>query len=289
MNPYIIIILFLFILAISFAAYKYTKLVAEYNKRHFILTPNKYLVFTSAGDRNNIDSWTSVPHKKNFDLVVYYYGENDTPDIKADLIIKRKGFKLDNFHHFITHYDIGKYESIWVVDDDIILNTGQIRLMFNLFTEYELWLAQPSFHTESVISHPITIHHPEYVLRYTNFVEVGVPIFSTKIIPVLKDTFKAAKSGYGIDFIWTSLLGFPKDKIAVLDSIICKHINTNRSALDNIMPRSSHVQEGVETLKKYHLLPSKFQIDIKTPHPKPFYILEYSNIPRKNWHTNSED
>ena len=52
-------------------------------------------------------------------------------------MVKRKGLKFDNFHHFLTHNDVSKYDAIWVVDDDIIIDTGSINQMFQIFSEYK--------------------------------------------------------------------------------------------------------------------------------------------------------
>lgn len=66
----------------------------------------RYLVFSSVGDRNNVKSWISNPGKKNFDLVIYYFGEKESPVFNADLLVTRKGLKFENFYHFLTHNDL---------------------------------------------------------------------------------------------------------------------------------------------------------------------------------------
>lgn len=216
----------------------------------------KYLVFSSVGDRNNIQSWTSGPDKKNFDLVVYYFGEQDDPEFDADLLVKRKGLKFENFYHFLNNNDINQYESIWVADDDIIMDTASINKMFSLFSKYKLWLAQPSFSEGSRISWDITRSNPDCILRYTNFVENGVTIYSRKILPKLLKTFKDARTGFGVDLIWPTLLGHPKDKIAIIDAVSCHHPKSNHSSLDSVVPREQHLTQGVELLNDYGLLSS---------------------------------
>lgn len=260
-------ILILVTLTTLFVAFIYLK---NHNK--------KYLVFSSVGDTNNVQSWISNPSKKDFDLIIYYYGDKEAPDFDANLIVKRKGLKLDNFYHFLNHHSIESYQSIWLVDDDIIINTESINRMFKIFSEYNLWMAQPSFDKHSQISHAITMNNPSCILRYTNFVEVGVPIFSTKTIPLLMESFNDASTGYGLDYVWTSLLDYPTDKIAIIDAVTCQHPDTGYSALDQIMPRSVHAIQGEDLLKKYALLPSDWQPTEGSPWPTPFTIKEYSCI-----------
>ena len=238
----------------------------------------KYLVFSSVGDKNNVQTWISEPGKKNFDLVIYYYGEKEKPAFDAELIVKRKGLKLDNFYHFLNQQDIEKYESIWLVDDDIIMNTSSINRMFQIFSEYKLWLAQPSYDKGSLAPHIATRNDPSCILRYTNFVEVGAPIFSTEIISKLKDSFTNSGTGFGLDYIWPSLLGYPTDKIAVIDEITCQHPDTGYSALDEIMPRSLHKLQGAELLIKYGLLQNDWRPTDLNPWPKPYQLKEYSRV-----------
>jgi len=216
----------------------------------------KHLVFSSVGDRNSVQTWISDPSKKNFDLAIYYYGEKDKPEFDAELIVKRKGLKFDNFYHYLKHNEISQYESIWVVDDDIVIDTTSINKMFFLFSKYKLWLAQPSFIDGSSISWDITKKNPDRILRFTNFAENGVAIFSKHILPKLDETFKDARTGFGIDLIWPYLLGYPKNKIAIIDAVSCSHPKGNESSLDKVIPRELHLTQGVELLKYYGLLPS---------------------------------
>jgi hypothetical protein len=198
----------------------------------------------------------SNPAKKYFDLAVYYYGDDANPVMDADIIVKRKGLKFDNFYHFINHNDISHYDAVWVVDDDIIIDTNSINKMFDTFSKYKLWLAQPSFIDGSRISWDITKKNPDCILRFTNFAENGVAIFSKHILPKLDETFKAARTGYGVDLIWPYLLGYPKNKIAIIDAVSCSHPKGNESSLDKVVPRELHLSQGVELLKYYGLLPS---------------------------------
>ena len=241
------------IILLIFAALMILLILALYLKSHKVYN-TKHLVFSSVGDRNNVRTWTSDPSKKNFDLVIYYFGEEENPVFDADLVVKRKGLKFDNFHHFLNHNDISQYESIWVVDDDIIMDTASINKMFFLFSKYKLWLAQPSFSEGSRISWGITRKNPDCILRFTNFVECGAPIFSREILPQLIKTFKDARTGFGVDLIWPTLLGFPKNKIAIIDTVTCHHPKNVHSSIDEVVPRQLHLTQGVELLNDYGLL-----------------------------------
>ena len=113
--------------------------------------------------------------------------------------------------------------------DDIIVET-MINKMFEIANKYELLLSQPAM--KGYVSHQITVPQPNSLLRYTNFVEVLAPLMSLETLLLCKDTFDENYSGWGYDFLWPYLLNYPKDKIAIIDSIIMTHtkpVGTNYS------------------------------------------------------------
>jgi hypothetical protein len=40
---------------------------------------------------------------------------------------------------------------------------------------------------------------------------------------LLFESFTITESGWGLDLLWPRLLGYPKDKIAVIDKIVIEH------------------------------------------------------------------
>ena len=252
-------------------------LIIFYINRH----KKKYLIFSSVGDRNNVQTWISGPSKKNFDLIIYYYGNKEKPIFDANLLVKRKGLKFDNFHHFLAHNNTSKYDAIWVVDDDIIMDTASINRMFQIFLEYKLRLAQPSFDKDSLVPHAVTRNNPNCILRYTNFVENNVAIFSSDVIPLLKNSFKDARTGFGVDFVWPAILNYPTNEIAVIDEVSCYHPITDYSSLDEVVPRHLHKLQGAELLIKYGLLASDWQPTEHNPWPNPYVPREYSRVVKR--------
>lgn len=244
----------------------------------YILGRNKYLVFSSVGDKNNVDSWLSDPTKKKFDFIAFYYGDKSNPPLGADKVIKRKGLKFDNFLHYLQRNNIKRYKAVWVVDDDIIIDTQSISTMFDIFSKHDLWLAQPSFDRESLAPHIVTINKPGCLLHYTNFIENGVALFSTETASRLKDTFRDAGTGYGVDFIWIDHLRYPVDKIAVIDAVTCNHPKSDYSALDLVVPRHLHESQGIELLIKYKLLPENWKPTEAKPWPIPYELQEFKTI-----------
>ena len=137
-----------------------------------------YLVFTSAGDHSNIDQW--LRGERHFDLWITYYGDQqERLKDKADFYNQRKDGKFPNLYYLYQMFPdiLEKYQAIMVMDDDIIIDTESINQLFRIRERYDLWLLQPSFDPRGKNSHWITITNPRCLLRYTNFVELGCPLF----------------------------------------------------------------------------------------------------------------
>ncbi len=92
---------------------------------------SRNLVFTSAGDNANLLQW--VEGKQDFDLWVTYYGDNGTrySDV-ADFYNVHKGGKFPNllfaFQNWRQIFDA--YDSIFVLDDDIVFNSSALERLF---------------------------------------------------------------------------------------------------------------------------------------------------------------
>jgi hypothetical protein len=46
---------------------------------------------------------------------------------------------------------------------------------------------------------------------------------SKNTLKLLFETFTITESGWGLDLLWPKLLGYPKDKIAIIDKIVIDH------------------------------------------------------------------
>lgn len=184
----------------------------------------KYLVISAVGNESLHTEW--IAGSPEFDLCLLYYGDDDviadryathTPNFH-----RAKGMKyhllqsfIDNNLDFITRY---KY--IWLPDNDVSIHTDDINRLFHVADETGLLLCQPAM--TGYISHPVTQPTSAF-LRYTNFVEVLAPLMSLDTLLTLKNTFRINYSGWGYDYLWPYLLGYPKDKIAIIDALQMRH------------------------------------------------------------------
>jgi len=225
---------------------------------------NRYLVVLRAHDHSCHKQWLKPKGSKNFDLLIDYYGDQPNRYLHdADYYMQSKGLKYPGIYRILNRLGqrLWDYEAVWFPDDDIGTDAQNINEMFRLFSTYNLWLAQPALTQDSYYSHDITVERNGVLLRYTNFVEVMVPIFSPYALKKCMHTFPYMRSGWGMDFVWPKLLGDPKNKIAILDRCSVTH---TRPVASGGWYHSLHVppeQEKKQTARAYGVkLPYPFQI-----------------------------
>ena len=188
------------------------------------------LIISVVGDHSYHNTW--IDNNPNFDLFLINYNNNkDVIDLykKQCLYFEYGEFYQNCPSKYIKLKKvieenieiIKQYKYIWIPDDDIYISCNDINELFNISKYYDLYLSQPSL--LGYCSHEIT--KPKYgsVLRYTNFVEVMAPLFNIDTLLLLKESFDINFSSWGFDFLWPKILGYPEDKIAIIDKISMVH------------------------------------------------------------------
>jgi len=99
---------------------------------------------------------------------------------------------------------------------------------------------------------------PLTYLRYTNFVEIMMPMMSQSTYQQLSHTFSENVSGWGLDFYWPKLLKYPKNKIAVIDHICATHtrpMDRNKGFYAKLKKPAK--TEKKELLEKYQIIDAR--------------------------------
>lgn len=181
------------------------------------------LVFTSAGDRANVRQW--LKGRRDFDLFVVYYGNRpESLRDQADHFVSRRGSKFQNLHHcYLAHADIlSRYDSILVMDDDILIDSARINRLFEIRRELDLWVLQPAFRLIGKISWDITRVRPSSKLRYTNFVEMSCPLFRKDKLDAFMAVYDPDLVGYGTDWWFLHAMGAELEgRVAIVDGVTC--------------------------------------------------------------------
>jgi hypothetical protein len=208
--------------------------------------------------------WLKDSKSKNFDLcLLFYHEEIKNPGLysDADYFFHLKDFKYRMIHELLTTVKpelLEQYDYFYLIDDDIVFDTASINQMFLLSRTFQTSIAQASLSHNSYHSWPILKHQPGCVLRYLGQIEVMAPVFSRDALKTCLPTFIANKSSWGFDAVWAKVLGYPKDKIAIFDSVIMHHANpVGTGELYKKIGVDPFV-EWKETIKMYDAVPENF-------------------------------
>lgn len=187
-------------------------------KRHFLVSIRSSSV---AGNGR----WVDYSRRREWDLLLNYYDEPPSVIPAADMVTYGGASKFPAAWQTNRDHDgfLAAYRAVFFLDNDIDLQFEDVDRLFAIFSEFELWLAQPSLSQGSHFSWPITQHQPSRRLRYTNFVEIMAPVLSDTALAKCLPTFNQSISGWGLDLIWPALLGNPTNRIAVIDEIEMTH------------------------------------------------------------------
>ena len=230
----------------------------------------KNLAIARAGENSKHETWLSNPSKKNFDMLVAYYG--DEPGkwrARADFYDRAKGLKYPWFSEYMELFPMmADYDAVWLCDDDLEADTETIADMFDIFHESGLWLAQGAQSVSSVVSFEHLRCRPGLLLRHVGFVEEQMPIFSKECLRRLKHTMRLTKSGWGLGIAWTSTLGHPEDKMGVIDAAPIGHHRPLKAGemYTQVLPAM-----GLTARQELDAMRSRYQEDMR--------LVEFDEVP----------
>lgn len=191
------------------------------------------LVVATVGDGWTPDRWLNSPSSANFDLGVLYYGfDPNFTCTTCTFTIHIPGPKWYIYYYFTTtptylEVQYRGYDYIMMPDDDLELDTCIISTVFDVAKQYDLIMAQSSVCKEKGTSFTywkLLYQDPRYRLRYVDFIEVMAPVMRMDFFDaVVRPTLKGSFVGYGLDHIWPALLGWPQDRLGVVDEVCMVH------------------------------------------------------------------
>lgn len=220
---------------------------------------NLTLAVVRCGDTSLHTSWALGSRK--FDVGVSYFGDDkDRRFPEAGYIHHSKGGKWDGLFTFFRQFPevIDAYDYFWLPDDDISATTEDLNRLFEIGTANNFQLYQPALDEYSYYSHLVCLQHPSFTFRYTNFVEIMVPVVSREVLKRTLAMLENTRSGFGIDFVWPKIAaeisGSPFKGTAIIDSVSVRHTRPvggslhkfisevgGKSALDEMNTSLSHV------------------------------------------------
>lgn len=179
----------------------------------------KYLVISAVGDESLHRHWCQ---SKNYDTLLIYYGDGVGYKHHSKYYKEAKGPKFHLIKQALEEIpELQYYTYIWMPDDDVYLDSKEVFRLFEINTEFNLSISQPSIMGWYGPTAPLA--EAGTLLRYTNWVEIMCPCMSRKALKVCLPTFDENKTGWSIDAAWNVLLGHPKNEMAIIDDVVAFH------------------------------------------------------------------
>ena len=187
--------------------------------------PNRFLVVVRAGDRSLHPGWTRSLASRDWDLVVSYFG--DHPGRFRDAGCTRfddKGPKWRGLHALLTREAFWRgYDYVMLPDDDLAMQQETISRLFARAASLGLELCQPALSWSSFYSHAITVCHPSFSVRFTDFVETMAACFSCRHLERCLPTFDESVTGWGLDWVWPRMASTGVRNVGIVDACIVTH------------------------------------------------------------------
>ena len=204
-------------------------MISQKLEQHALSRSKKALVVLRCGDASLHPEY--VNQHADFDVVLSYFG-NDLPYDLTHIQYAHycKGSKWEGLNAFFqANPSIWQaYDYIWLPDDDLSSDVANINQFLQIAAQERFDLAQPGLTHNSYWSFLITRQVKGLRYRVSNFVEVMAPLFSRSAFAVCVDTFAENKSGFGLDFLWRTLL--KGRKIGIIDQTPVFHTRPVGSA-----------------------------------------------------------
>lgn len=185
-----------------------------------------HLVICRVDARSIHRSWLGDPRTRSYDVWLDCFGDGEGAweGEPARVSVGQNTTKFRRIQAFARERpELRSYEYVWLPDDDVRLDPAGLEALFATMRAHGLDLAQPALLRGSHTSHLVTLQHSGFQLRYTNFVEMMAPAFSGRALATCLEGFSDNVSGLGMDLAWSTMLGRPRDRIAVIDAIGMAH------------------------------------------------------------------
>lgn len=191
----------------------------------------KNIVIAPCGNRSYLfrESWLKEKDKKDFDLcLLFYHDEIKDPGLytEADYFFHLRDFKYHMLHQLLTELHpewLLQYDYFYFLDDDIGIDTQGINDMFALSRAVKTSISQASLSKDSFCSWPMFRQKKNSFYRYVGQIEVMAPLFEKEALIKCLPSFIGNRSSWGVDSVWSRLLNYPEDKLAVFDTVVMQH------------------------------------------------------------------
>lgn len=164
--------------------------------------------------------------------------------------------KLENINSAIAQFNLGVYDWIMIVDDDVYFPEGFLNLFIYFSYIKNFKLSQPAHKLLSHKSFLITERRWNSQARITNFVEVG------PVTLLHKDTFDqlipfpALRWCWGVDVFWAHIAKRRGWRMGIVDAVPIRHLRPVGGSYDMQAARN----EAIAFLNSQHVAMNRAEI-----------------------------
>ncbi len=188
------------------------------------------LIFVRGGNESLHPLWLRQKDvARTWDLHVSYFGDRGAPMnageegvtfTQDDARFKWGGMRvcLDK-----QPFNLDDYEYIAFPDDDLVVTTEGWNRAFALMKQYDLHAAQLALHPSSFYTINMTLQRPGTRLRYTNYVELMVPVARVEVFKHISQHFHDPQSSWALDHVIGAFLKDKPKSMAMLDAVPALH------------------------------------------------------------------
>lgn len=142
------------------------------------------------------------------------------------------------FDYFSKHAEIlERFDTFWFPDDDIGTTPENAARFLKIVAEHGLELAQPALTPDSYYADAITLENKRFMLRWTNFVELMLPLMSARLFARVLPLFQGRHTGQGLDFFWHQMTDNPARSTGIVDATPMSHLRPRRVHLKKNMQK----------------------------------------------------
>jgi hypothetical protein len=162
-------------------------------------------------------------------LLINHYDSTYVGKIPCDVEFHQGGVlagtKFTSFSDILNKYSgiLDPYQYILLLDDDILLENGDISRLFSIVQQNGWDMAQPSLSADSYGYYPVFFNPNRKGWRQVNGVEVMMPVYSARILSLVKHIIGQTISGWGLDAGLSMIAANQGLRTAVVDDVIARH------------------------------------------------------------------
>lgn len=187
-----------------------------------------FAVYLQCGTDSLWGNW-QPSQEQPWHLLINHYDSTYAGRIPCDVEFHQRGVlpgtKFTSFQSLLEKYPhiLEPYEYILLLDDDVGLENNEISRLFSIVQQHGWDMAQPSLSVDSFCSFPVLFNPGRDGWRQVNGVEIMMPVYSTRILGIVKQLISQSVSGWGFDAALSMVASERGFRAAVVDDVIARH------------------------------------------------------------------